>query len=123
MEFLKDMNVFEMAVALVPLVNIMVEVTKKLVNFKKPESIVVIWSVLLAVSGLLLALAQTGETSPALYALEAAKGVLIGGVVAYAAMFGYDELYDKAAGAVGSLVAYLTGRTADAREGDEPHAE
>lgn len=85
-------QIFILIAVLVVLVNIITEVTKKIVNFgdeKKLNIFVVVLSVILTVA-VLLAYWQIKQLEIVWYLVLAF--IVIGLMVAYAAMFGYDKL-------------------------------
>lgn len=98
--------------ALVGGVNVLTEVTKKVVTVHKAERAALLWAVALTLCAALGAVWLEGWTGWQAYTAAGAAGLLGGGVVAYAAMFGYDELYEKVLAVVGSLFDYL-GRKGD----------
>lgn len=93
--------------ALVGGTNVLTEVTKKVVTVHKAERVALLWAEVLTLCAAFGAVLLQGWTNWQAYAVAGAGGLLAGGVVAYAAMFGYDELYDKALAVVGSVFDYL----------------
>ncbi len=109
MSFLQEMNSAAVFAVLVGLTNILTEVTKRVLPLKKAERAVLLWAVGLSLVATLLRATDGGWLSAALC------GVIGGGVVAYAAMFGYDALYERLPEAAGTFVRYLSsgGRNAE----------
>ncbi len=110
MDFLQEMNTAALFAALVGLTNVLTEVTKRVLPLKKAEIAVVLWAVGLSVAAALLRTAH-GE-----WFCAAISGAVGGGVVAYAAMFGYDALYERLPEAAGTFVRYLSGDEKDAEQ-------
>lgn len=113
MDFLKEMSVPALFAILVGLTNILTEVTKRVLALKKAEVAVVFWAVSLTAAAVML---KAAGSSGKIQLLAAASGIIGGGVVAYAAMFGYDALYERLPEALRVLVGYLNGR-------EENHAQ
>lgn len=105
--------------ALVAMVNIFTEVCKRLVEVKNAQRVVVIWSVALSEGASFAAVILQGWLTAKAYVLAAGAGVLIGLLVAYAAMYGYDELYKDVIGIFEKLLGYLTGGWKKADEDDQ----
>ncbi len=106
MDFVQEMNVAALFAALVGLSNVLTEVTKRVLPLKKAEAAVVLWAVGLSLAAALLRMEGCGW---GYWAAVGFHGVVGGGVVAYAAMFGYDALYERLPEAVRTLVSYLGG--------------
>ena len=96
--------------ALVAMVNVFTEVCKRLFNVENPQRIVVVWSVALSEGASFAAVILQGWLTAKAYVLAAGAGVLIGLLVAYAAMYGYDELYKDVLSIFDKLLGYLTGK-------------
>jgi len=105
--------------ALVAMVNVFTEVCKRLFNIENPQCIVVAWSVALSEGASFAAVILQGWLTAKAYVLAAGAGVLIGLLVAYAAMYGYDELYKDVIGIFEKLLGYLTGGWKKADEDDQ----
>lgn len=88
-------------------VNILTELTKKVAEIKRPERAALLWAELLGTGVALAAAWLEGWVSPAQLAAAVVCGLLLGAAVAYAAMFGYDELYERVVGLIGSIPGYL----------------
>lgn len=95
--------------ALVAAVNILTEVTKRIVAVDKPERVVVAWAEALSIACAVAAAFLQGWTLWWMIVIAVAVGALVGALVAYAAMFGYDDLYRGLLDLLGDLVGYLTG--------------
>jgi len=93
--------------ALVLATNVFTEIIKRLFPVKRPQRLVVIVACLLSIGAVLVAVVLEGWTLPWMIALAVAVGVLLGGLIAYGAMFGYDDLYKQAVGILGSFVSYF----------------
>lgn len=93
--------------ALVLATNVFTEIIKRLFPVKKPQRLVVAVACLLSVCTAVTAVVLEGWTLPWMIALAVAAGVLLGGLIAYGAMFGYDDLYKQAVGILGSFVSYF----------------
>ena len=106
MSFLKEMNAAALFAVLVGLTNVLTEVTKRLLTLKKAEAAVVFWAVSLSLAAALLRVTGGGAAA---WSAAAFGGLIGGGVVAYAAMFGYDALYERLPEAMNTLVGYLNG--------------
>ena len=109
------MKIFELVslpvliAALVAMVNIFTEVIKRLFPVKVPQRVVVIWSILLSEGASFAAVLLQGWQSTKAYVMAGGAGVLIGLLVAYAAMYGYDELYKDVLNIFEKLIGYITG--------------
>ena len=109
------MKIFEfvslplLVAALVAMVNIFTEVCKRLVEVKNAQRVVVIWSILLSEGASFAAVLLQGWQSTKAYVMAGGAGVLIGLLVAYAAMYGYDELYKDVLNIFQKLIGYVTG--------------
>ena len=79
-------------------------------NIENPQRIVVVWSVALSEGASFAAVILQGWLTAKAYVLAAGAGVLIGLLVAYAAMYGYDELYKDVLSIFDKLLGYLTGK-------------
>ena len=90
-------------------VNVLTEVTKKVVPISKAEPVVLIWAELLSVLSAFVAVWLEGAITWQVYAMAGVCGILGGAVVAYAAMFGYDDLYKRVVGVLGSVFEYMGG--------------
>ena len=110
MDFLAEMSTASLFMALVGLTNILTEVTKRIAPLKKAEYAVVFWAVCLSVAVTLLQFNGEGCEK---WVLEVLEGVIEGGLVAYAAMFGYDALYERLPEALRTMVRYLNGGDED----------
>lgn len=95
--------------ALVAMVNIFTEVVKRLLPVKVPQRVVVGWSILLSEGASFAAVLLQGWQSTNAYVMAGGAGVLIGLLVAYAAMYGYDELYKDVLNIFEKLIGYITG--------------
>ena len=95
--------------ALVAAVNILTEVTKRIVAVDKSERVVVAWAEALSIACAVAAAFLQGWTLWWMIVIAVAVGALVGALVAYAAMFGYDDLYRGLLDLLGELVGYLTG--------------
>ena len=95
--------------ALVAMVNIFTEVVKRLLPVKVPQRVVVAWSILLSEGASFAAVLLQGWQSAKAYVMAGGAGVLIGLLVAYAAMYGYDELYKDVLNIFEKLIGYITG--------------
>lgn len=95
--------------ALVAMVNIFTEVVKRLLPVKVPQRVVVAWSILLSEGASFAAVLLQGWQSTNAYVMAGGAGVLIGLLVAYAAMYGYDELYKNVLNIFEKLIGYITG--------------
>ena len=93
--------------ALVLATNVFTEIIKRLVTVKQPQRLVVAIACILSVGAAIVAIAMQCWTLPWQIACAVLAGLLIGGLIAYGAMFGYDDLYKQAVGILGSLVTYL----------------
>ena len=93
--------------ALVLATNVFTEIIKRLFPVKRPQRLVVVVACLLSIGAVLVAVVLEGWTLPWMIALAVAVGVLLGGLIAYGAMFGYDDLYKQAVGILGSFVSYF----------------
>ena len=93
--------------ALVGGTNILVEVTKKVISVHKAERVALLWAEVLTLCAAFGAVLLQGWTGWQPFAVAGVGGLLGGAVVAYAAMFGYDELYSKVLAVVGSVFDYL----------------
>ena len=107
MEFAANISMPAVALVLVAMVNVLTEVTKKVWDVRKAEHVVVTWAVVLSVPAAIGLAALQGMTAWWMLLLAAAAGCLLGGLVAYAAMFGYDELYYQVLELLGGFVTYL----------------
>lgn len=96
--------------ALVAAVNVFTEITKRVVKVKTPEHVVVLWAVVLSEGACFAAITLQSWLSVWACLGALAAGALLGLLVAYAAMYGYDELYADALGVIERLIGYLTGR-------------
>jgi hypothetical protein len=105
--------------ALVAMVNVFTEVCKRLFNIENPQRVVVIWSVALSEGASFAAVILQGWLTAKAYTLAAGAGVLIGLLVAYAAMYGYDELYKDVLNIFEKLIGYITGGWKKADEDDQ----
>lgn len=106
MEFLTEAGFPALLAALVGLTNVLTEVTKRVTTVKKAERVAVLWAVGLSLAAALL---RGAPTNAAEWLLRAGEGVIWGGVAAYAAMFGYDALYERVPETLRTLVGYLNG--------------
>lgn len=79
--------------ALVLATNVFTEIIKRLVTVKQPQRLVVAIACILSVGAAIVAIAMQGWTLPWQIACAVLAGLLIGGLIAYGAMFGYDDLY------------------------------
>ena len=95
--------------ALVAMVNIFTEVCKRLFEVKNAQRVVVIWSILLSEGVCYAAILLQGWLTVWAYIIAGVAGVLIGLLVAYAAMYGYDELYKDVLNIFEKLIGYITG--------------
>ncbi len=102
--------------ALVACVNILTEITKRIVTVKQPERVVVAWAELLSIAVGVVAAFLEGWTAWWTILLSVAVGALVGALVAYAAMFGYDDLYRGVLDLLSDLIGYLTGGRHAAKE-------
>lgn len=93
--------------ALVLATNVFTEIIKRLFPVKRPQRLVVVVACLLSVCTAVTAAVLEGWALPWMIALAVAAGVLLGGLIAYGAMFGYDDLYKQAVGILGSFVNYF----------------
>ena len=93
--------------ALVLATNVFTEIIKRLFPVKRPQRLVVVVACLLSIGAVLTAVVLEGWTLPWMIALAVAVGVLLGGLIAYGALFGYDDLYKQAVGILGSFVSYF----------------
>ena len=105
--------------ALVAMVNIFTEVCKRLFNIENPQRIVVAWSVALSEGASFAAVLLQGWQSTKAYVMAGGAGVLIGLLVAYAAMYGYDELYKDVLNIFEKLIGFITGGWKKADEDDQ----
>ena len=110
MEIFKYISTPKLIAALVAAVNILTEVTKKIVPVKNPERVVLAWAELLSVAASATAAFLQGWVTPVQITIAVAVGALMGALVAYAAMFGYDELYGGVGDIFGGFFGYITGR-------------
>lgn len=110
MNFLLEMSTVALFAVLVGLTNVLTEVTKRVLPLKKAEGAVLFWAVSLSIAAAALRLPDSGWLTAVL------GGVIGGGVVAYAAMFGYDALYERLPEAAGTFVKYLSGGGRDAEQ-------
>lgn len=92
--------------ALVAVVNVLTEVTKRLLPVKKAPRVVTVWACLLACGCAIAACIMQGWTGFGAVTLAGAVGLLAGGLIAYAAMFGYDELYQDVVKVLQQLLDY-----------------
>lgn len=113
MGFMTELSFPALLAALVGLTNILTEVTKRVLAVKKAEWIVLLWAEGLSLTAMLL---RSTPMGPVGWALAAAEGLVWGGVTAYAAMFGYDALYERVPETLRALVGYLNGGTGDAEQ-------
>ncbi len=93
--------------ALVLATNVFTEIIKRLFPVKRPQRLVVVVACILSIGATLTAVVLEGWTLPWMVALAVVAGVLLGGLIAYGAMFGYDDLYKQAVGILGSFVSYF----------------
>ena len=93
--------------ALVAMVNILTEITKKILPVKKPQGVAVAWAILLSIGACIIAAVMQGWTLWWMILLAAVAGILFGVIVAYVAMFGYDEAYEQIIAIFVSLIEYL----------------
>lgn len=94
---------------LVAVTNILVNVIKSVLDVKHPQRVVVVVAVILAVivavaAGIYLQLAAWY-----LWAGLIIAAVLLGTLVAYVAMYGYDQGYEDIVTLVQRLIAYING--------------
>lgn len=113
MRFMTELSFPALLTALVGLTNILTEVSKRVLAVKKAEWVVLLWAESLSLTAMLL---RSAPTDPLGWALAAAEGLIWGGVTAYAAMFGYDALYERVPEALRTLVGYLNGGAGDAEQ-------
>ena len=92
--------------ALVAVVNVMTEVTKKLLPVKNAPGVVTLWACLLTGGAAIAAAVMQGWTGFGAVTLACIVGLLIGGLIAYAAMLGYDELYRDVVTVLQQLLDY-----------------
>ena len=109
MELFSVISLPALVALLVAAVNILTEITKKILPVKKPQAVAVAWAVLLSAAVCIVAAVMQGWTLWWMILLAAVAGVLVGVVVAYAAMFGYDEAYAQVIAIFQSLIDYLNG--------------
>lgn len=121
MEIFNYISTPKLIAALVAAVNILTELTKKIVTVKKPERVVLAWAELLSIAVSATAAVLQGWTAPVPLGIAVAVGALIGALVAYAAMFGYDELYGGVGDLFGGFFGYITGRGGD-RDDQQPRS-
>lgn len=107
MELFSVISLPALVALLVAAVNILTEITKKILPVKKPQAVAVAWAVLLSAAVCIVAAVMQGWTLWWMILLAGVAGVLLGVVVAYAAMFGYDEAYRQIIGIFQSLIEYL----------------
>lgn len=108
MDFMTEWSLPALMAALAGLTNVLTEVTKRVVTVKKAERIVLLWAMGLSLAAALLRGAPASLTGWLLTGLE---GLVLGGMAAYAAMFGYDALYERIPETLHTLVRYLNGKT------------
>lgn len=94
---------------LIALVNVTVQVIKRVIKVDKPERVVVICAVALSVIAAVLAAVLQGWQLWYMIILAIVAGSLLGLLVAYAAMFGYDELYAQVLEMLLSLLPHREG--------------
>lgn len=113
MGFMTEMSFPALLAAVVGLTNVLTEVTKRVIAVKKAERVVLFWALGLSLTAMLLRAAPQSVMDWLLAGLE---GLVWGGLAAYAAMFGYDALYERVPESLHTLVRYLNGGTADAEQ-------
>lgn len=107
MELFSAISLPALVALLVAAVNVLTEICKKVFNVKKPQAVAVGWAVALSIGACIVAAVMQGWTLWWMILLAGVAGVLLGVVVAYAAMFGYDEAYRQIIGIFQSLIEYL----------------
>lgn len=93
--------------ALVAMVNILTTVTKRVIEVKKAERVVVAWAMGLSIATSLVSVVLEGWTNWVALVITSGVGLILGAVVAYVAMFGYDELYEDALAFISKGIGYL----------------
>ena len=104
--------------ALVAMTNIFTEICKRVFTVKVAERVVVLWAIALSEGASFAAVVLQGWINTYAYIGAGVAGVLIGLLVAYAAMYGYDELYGDVVGIFEKLIGYLTGQVKDHGAGE-----
>lgn len=105
--------------ALVLSTNVFTEIIKRIFTVKKPQILVVIIACVLSVAATIASVIMQGWVLPWQIVVAAILGLPVGGLIAYGAMFGYDELYKQAVGILGSFVSYFWKNSAMPMEGDK----
>ena len=93
---------------LVGAVNILTELCKRLWPTLKPKLVVTLWAELLSLITAVAAVVLEGWISVGAILAAVPVGLLAGLLIAYTAMFGYDELYEAALNIMKRFITYLT---------------
>lgn len=107
--------------ALVVATNIFAELGKRLFLIKQPRKLVVLIGCTLSVLACLVAAVLEMWVLWWQLGLSALAGLLLGLLVAYGAMYGYDDLYERAVDILSALVGYL--KTSADEEADDDASE
>lgn len=100
------LTVFALAVALT---NILVNVIKGVVTVQQPKRVVLAVALLLALIAAVAAGLYLNFTIWYQWAGTVVAAILGGGMVAYVAMYGYDQGYDDIVAVVQRLINYING--------------
>jgi putative Mn2+ efflux pump MntP len=94
---------------MVAMTNILVNVVKGVADVKHPRRVVLVVAVLLAAIAAVSVGVYLQFTAWYLWTAAGVAALLIGGLVAYVAMYGYDQGYDDIVGLIQKLVGYING--------------
>lgn len=97
--------------AIIPITNLLVNLSKKVFTIKKPQIVVLITALALSIISACGIAVWQGFNVWWQFAAALIGAVLIGCIDAYGAMFGYDELYTTVIEIFKKFIEYVLGRS------------